>query len=90
MQGRECGRLGQPHDRVEREWVSMGVVLIRDTADRMAVNLYRRFGHVFVVVRRRSLSEIFQHPKFLFAGFHILLRLDARQTAQQLELFVRP
>ena len=66
----------------------MRVVPIRHAANRMTEDLDRRFRHVLVVVRRRSFSQIFQHPQFLFTGLYILLWPDSRQFAQELKLFV--
>ena len=88
VQGRKCRGLRYRHYRFERQRVSVGVVPIRDAADRVSEDLDRRFRHVLVVVGRRSFSEIFQNPERFFAGFHLLLRLDAREGAQQLKLFV--
>lgn len=57
VQRRECGRLGKGHDRLESEWVSMGVVPVRHAADGVAEYLDRRLRHVFIVVGRRSFSQ---------------------------------
>jgi hypothetical protein len=62
---------------------------IRDSADRMAQNLYRRLGDVLVIVRRARLPQVLQVPELLLASLDVQPRLDAGQTAKRLEASVR-
>ena len=43
-----------------------------------------------VVVGRTRFAQILEHPKLVRARFHIPLRLDARQLAEELELDIWP
>lgn len=88
MQRRECRWLRQGHDRLERQRVAVGVVPVGHTADRVTQDFNRRFRHVLVVVGRTGLPEILQDPGRLFAGFHVLLVLHARQLTETLKLLV--
>ena len=67
----------------------MGVVAIRDAADRMAEDLDRRLGDMLVVVRRTGLPEILQLPGLVFTRFDVRPWLDAGEIAERLEAGVR-
>jgi hypothetical protein len=67
----------------------MGVVAIRDTADRMPQDLDRRLGDVLVIVRRASLPQILQLPRLLLAGLNVQPGLDACEATERLEANVR-
>lgn len=88
QQGFEGERLGQRHDRLEREWIAMSVMSIRHSANRMAEDLNRRLGQVSVVVCRAGLAQISEDPKPFRSRFGILLRLDPGQVAKKLELAI--
>ena len=86
---RERTRLRQGHDRPERQRGAVGVVAVRDPADRVAEDLDRRLGDVLVVVRRARLPQVLQLPGLLLAGLDVQPRLDAGEVAQRLEASVR-
>ena len=82
-------RLRQGHDRPEGQRGPVGVVAIRDPADRMAQDLDRRLGDVLVIVRRAGLPQVLQLPRLLLARLDVQPRLDAGEAAQRLEASVR-
>ena len=67
----------------------MGIVAIRDSADRMAEDLDRRLGDVLVVVRCTSLAQILEHPGLIFVGLDICFGFDAGDVAKLPESSVR-
>ena len=79
---RKCGRLRKGHDRFERQRSTMGIVAISDSADGMAEDLDRRLGNVLVVVRRASLAEVLEHPRFVFVRLDICFGPDAGVVAK--------
>jgi hypothetical protein len=68
---RERATLRQGHDRPEGQWGTVGVVAIRDPADRMAQDLHRRLGDMLVIVCRAGLPQVLQLPGLLSAGLNI-------------------
>src|SRR5262245_58361540 len=62
---RERTRLRQGHDRPEGKRGAVGIVAIRDPADRMAQDLHRRLGDVLIIVRRAGLPQVLQLPRLL-------------------------
>lgn len=63
---------------------AVGVVPVRDAADRVAENLDRGFRDVFVVIGGTRLPQVLELPGFLAASFDIGLRPDASEVAQRL------
>jgi len=61
----------------------MSVVTIRDSADRMAEDLDRRFRNVFVIVGRTGLAEIPQMPWDLLTSLNVQLGSDTSQLTKQ-------
>ena len=85
----ECGRLRDRHDRFERQRGAVGIVAVRDAADRVAQDFDRRLGQVLVVVCRTCFPKVLEFPRLLHPGFDVRPRLDAGQCAQFLEACVR-
>jgi hypothetical protein len=68
---------------------TVGVVAIRDAADRMAQDLHRRLGDMLVIVCRAGLPQVLQLPGLLIAGLNIHPRLSSGEPAQRLEASIR-
>src|SRR5438067_1368 len=67
----------------------MGVMAVRDPADRVAEDFDRRLREMLIVVCRARLAKILEFPRFFDAGLDIRLRSNAGESAQLVEAGVR-
>lgn len=79
---KECRRLWDGHDGSKREWITVCVMTVRDSANSMAKYFDGRLRNVLVIVGRACLAEILQVPWNLLARFDVQFRTNASQLAE--------
>jgi hypothetical protein len=79
---KECRRLWNGHDGSKRQWITVCVMTVRDSADGMAKYFDGRLRNVLVIVGRARLAEILQVPWDLLASFDVQFRTNASELAE--------
>jgi hypothetical protein len=87
---KKCRRLRDGHDGSKREWITVCVVTVRDSADGMAKYLDGRLWNMFVIVRRARLAEILQVPWGLLASFDVQFRANASEVTKVYKRCIGP